>query len=371
LLIPLVDPIVDPLVDPFVVPFVVPFAGAFPGADAAGCAGDADVAGACAVDAGAGALAGAGVLAGAGGCCALKWPAPNATIPAAIAKGMAARRIQSPDCRLCSTDGSTRAQVYGIGPRSAPKVHSDMAAPIIAEKTRAVESRDPGCGAEDPGHTAGSKLGSDSRQNAPEPNSDREAPCSEGIRSGDVQITELTAATPEPLLLAARELLLEYGRFVIAQPGAARFCFGSLQQEADGLPESFLRQGGGSLLALAGGEPAGFVAWRAIPSPSAAHIVAPDSAIPESPLPESPLREFWELKRLWVRPSARGLALGRRLTQAVLDRAFAAGRTAVYLDTAPQSMASAHRLYLDMGFTPCAPYNDNPVEGLVWMVKFL
>jgi ribosomal protein S18 acetylase RimI-like enzyme len=216
--------------------------------------------------------------------------------------------------------------------------------------TSPVKSRDPGC-------CADTSCG-----NASEANTDREAPGSDRVDYGNLRantrgaatlhIAELTAATAAPQLAAARELLLEYGQFVIVQPGAARFCFGSLQQEAEDLPGSFIQQGGGSLLALAGGAPAGFVAWRAISGPA----IKPDS---------------WELKRLWVRPSARGLALGRRLTQAVLDRAVAARRGAIYLDTAPHSMASAHRLYLDMGFTPCAPYNDNPVEGLVWMVKFL
>ena len=75
------------------------------------------------------------------------------------------------------------------------------------------------------------------------------------------------------------------------------------------------------------------------------------------------------MKRLWVRQAARGLGLGRLLTQAVLDRATAARRRAIYLDTAPESMGSAYRLYLEMGFTPCERYNDNPVEGLVFMVK--
>jgi ribosomal protein S18 acetylase RimI-like enzyme len=65
------------------------------------------------------------------------------------------------------------------------------------------------------------------------------------------------------------------------------------------------------------------------------------------------------------------LGLGRALTLAVLTRATEAGRRAVYLDTAPQSMAAAHRIYLELGFEPCARYNDNPVEGLAYMVKFL
>jgi ribosomal protein S18 acetylase RimI-like enzyme len=160
---------------------------------------------------------------------------------------------------------------------------------------------------------------------------------------------ELTAADPPETLAQARELLLEYGRFVIAQPGAARFCFGTLEQEAAHLPHSFIDQGGGCLMAFANSQPAGFVAWRAVPE-AAAH-------------------NAWELKRLWVRPSARGLALGRALTQAVLDRAVAAKRKAILLDTAPSSMSAAHRLYLEMGFEPCAPYNDNLVEGLAWLKK--
>ncbi|MGB6720022.1 MAG: GNAT family N-acetyltransferase, partial [Terracidiphilus sp.] len=81
--------------------------------------------------------------------------------------------------------------------------------------------------------------------------------------------------------------------------------------------------------------------------------------------------DSWELKRLWVRPAGRGLGLGRMLTQAVVDRAVAAGRRAIYLDTAQESMARAHRLYLEMGFTPCSRYNDNPQEGLAWLVKWL
>jgi ribosomal protein S18 acetylase RimI-like enzyme len=167
--------------------------------------------------------------------------------------------------------------------------------------------------------------------------------------SRPITLQQIAADAPEATLAQARELLLEYGRFVIAQPGAARFCFGSLEQEAARLPNSYLEQGGGCLIARIDSEPAGFVAWRALSA-----VVEPDAL---------------ELKRLWVRPAARGLSLGRALTQDVLDRAIAAGRKAIYLDTAPASMAAAHRLYLEMGFEPCAPYNDNPVEGLAWLRK--
>jgi GNAT superfamily N-acetyltransferase len=164
-------------------------------------------------------------------------------------------------------------------------------------------------------------------------------------------LDEITPSAPPTTLTEARELLLEYGRFVIAQPGAAGFCFGSLEQEAARLPCSFIEQGGGCLIAYVASAPAAFIAWRELP-----YTVAADA---------------WELKRLWVRPAARGLNLGRALTQAVLDRALAAGKKAVYLDTAPAAMAAAHRLYLSMGFVPCPAYNDNPVEGLAWLVKHL
>lgn len=164
-------------------------------------------------------------------------------------------------------------------------------------------------------------------------------------------LQEIVATDPEETLAQARDLLLEYGRFVVAQPGAARFCFGSLEKEAARLPLSYVEQGGGCLMAHARGHPAGFVAWRTVPD-----LIEP---------------EAWELKRLWVRPIARGLSLGRVLTQAVIGRAVAAGRKAIYLDTAPASMAAAYRIYLDLGFETCPPYNDNPVEGLAYLRKGL
>lgn len=171
------------------------------------------------------------------------------------------------------------------------------------------------------------------------------------FRLDPFHLEELGVDSAESALAEARELLLEYGRFVIAQPGAARFCFGTLEKEAAGLPLSYRMQGGGCLMARVNEHPAGFIAWRTVPEAIAA--------------------DAWELKRLWVRPIARGLGLGKALTQAVLDRAVEAGRSAVYLDTAPASMGAAYRMYLEMGFTPCAAYNDNPVEGLAYLVKHM
>ena len=172
-------------------------------------------------------------------------------------------------------------------------------------------------------------------------------------QSSKAILTELDSSAPPATLDQARELLLEYGRFVISQPGAARFCFGALEKEAERLPLSYTEQSGGCLLAAFRSEPVGFVAWRSIAA--SPQVVA----------------DAWELKRLWVRSQARGLGLGRQLTESVLERAVAAGRKAVYLDTVPAAMATAHRLYLEMGFVPCASYNDQPLEGIAYMVRFL
>ena len=88
---------------------------------------------------------------------------------------------------------------------------------------------------------------------------------SQEIKNKAFQIEELTTGHNASVLSEARELLLEYGRFVISQPGVARFCFGTLEKEAAGLPLGYIEQGGGSLMASVDGKAAGFVAWRAVP----------------------------------------------------------------------------------------------------------
>jgi ribosomal protein S18 acetylase RimI-like enzyme len=165
------------------------------------------------------------------------------------------------------------------------------------------------------------------------------------------KIVDITSASAPNLIRHARDLLKEYGEFLQARPEAAHVCFGSLAQETARLPLSYEEQGGGVLLAQAGSDPAGLVAWRVVPGSFSAHS--------------------WEIKRLWVRPAARGLALGRRLTQAILDRAAAAARQAVYLDTIPAAMPEALSLYRHMGFTPCAPYASEAIDGVTYFVKYL
>ena len=77
-----------------------------------------------------------------------------------------------------------------------------------------------------------------------------------------------------------------------------------------------------------------------------------------------------EMKRLYVRPTGRGYALGDRLIESIMDHAKASGYTEMVLDTIEPLKAAIH-LYRKHGFTECEPYYHNPMDDVIYMSKTL
>lgn len=119
-------------------------------------------------------------------------------------------------------------------------------------------------------------------------------------------------------------------------------CFQDFEAELAGLPGKYAPPTGRLLLAWADGQPVGCVALR--------HLG--DGAC--------------EMKRLYLRPQARGTRLGRRLAERICAEARAAGYARICLDTLP-SMAAAVRVYEELGFRPVAPYVFNPIPQAMFL----
>jgi ribosomal protein S18 acetylase RimI-like enzyme len=77
-----------------------------------------------------------------------------------------------------------------------------------------------------------------------------------------------------------------------------------------------------------------------------------------------------EMKRLFVRPSARGRGLAKQLIAVALDEARRLRYSEIRLDTLPM-MGDAQSLYVSLGFRDIAPYYDTPIAGTRFMAKRL
>ena len=80
--------------------------------------------------------------------------------------------------------------------------------------------------------------------------------------------------------------------------------------------------------------------------------------------------ERCEMKRLYVRPEARGMHLGEMLVGEIIKHAKTAGYKEMVLDTITP-LKAAIGLYKKNGFTECEPYYDNPMDDVIYMMKRL
>ncbi|MGL4810972.1 MAG: GNAT family N-acetyltransferase [Beijerinckiaceae bacterium] len=119
-------------------------------------------------------------------------------------------------------------------------------------------------------------------------------------------------------------------------------CFQNFEDELAGLPGPYARPDGAMLLAEATGSMIAVGCFRRLDD------------------------RRCEMKRLYARPAARGLGVGRALAKQLIRDAQAAGYRAMLLDSLA-SMIEAQQLYRSLGFVETAPYYDNPLPGTAYM----
>jgi GNAT superfamily N-acetyltransferase len=118
-------------------------------------------------------------------------------------------------------------------------------------------------------------------------------------------------------------------------------------QELASLPGIYAPPGGELLLAKRGDHVLGCIALKPLEPPKVA-----------------------EIKRLFVRPQARGKGVGKALVQAAIMAAKQLGYGEIKLDTLP-GMEGAIALYKAAGFTAIPPYGSHPYPGLMTLGKKL
>jgi putative acetyltransferase len=136
---------------------------------------------------------------------------------------------------------------------------------------------------------------------------------------------------------AARELFREYADWL-----GVDLCFQGFDEELATLPGRYAPPDGRLLLARDGAAAVGCMGLRRVDAATG------------------------EVKRLYIRPEARGRGLGGELARRVIVAARGIGYLRLVLDTL-EPMAEARRLYASLGFREIPAYYVNPLPGAIYM----
>lgn len=122
--------------------------------------------------------------------------------------------------------------------------------------------------------------------------------------------------------------------------------FQEIDAELDGLPGDYAPPRGALFVAVDGPRYLGMIALRPLDATTA------------------------EMKRLYVRPGARGRGLARQLIARLCSAAKRLNYSEIRLDTLPK-MGDAQAIYETSGFVDIEPYYETPIAGTRFMSKKL
>lgn len=145
----------------------------------------------------------------------------------------------------------------------------------------------------------------------------------------------------KPYIQQIKELIIEYTKWL-----GRNLSFQNLDDELKDPAKKYTSPEGELLVAVEGGDVLGMIAYHK----------------------HSDTR--CEMKRLYVKPSCRGMKLGEKLIEELIAHARQAGYKEMVLDTIVPLQSAIH-LYQKLGFTECEPYYHNPMPDVLYFRKEL
>lgn len=149
---------------------------------------------------------------------------------------------------------------------------------------------------------------------------------------------EIIQAETDEQIAEAKKIFREYEAWL-----GLDLCFQGFEEELASLPGKYSLPKGRLYLAYSGDEVVGCIALREIE------------------------RGICEMKRLFLRESARGKGVGNQLIERLTSDARDIGYEKMRLDTYPAKMGKAVSLYESHGFYEIPAYYKNPDDSVLFM----